>query len=136
MVQIYTLATGTWRNITNPGPGSVCFSLSVFVNGPVHWIASIEDDYIIHVILSFYIRDNTFHEMALPVSLDDVNKLQTKTTFSFLYFHVIFILVLIFYSHLFQSLFRKMISILVLSINVLTAKSQMADGVHCQCTKY
>ena len=99
MVQIYTLATGTWRNITNPGPGSVCFSLSVFVNGPVHWIASIEDDYIIHVILSFYIRDNTFHEMALPVSLDYVNELKTKITFSFLYFHTIFILVFIFYSH-------------------------------------
>ena len=105
MVQIYTLGTGTWHNITNPGPGSLSAfpenHLSVFVNGAVHWIASIEDDYIIHVILSFYMRDNTFHEMALPMSLDDVNKLQTKTTFSFLYFHAIFILVLIFYSHLF-----------------------------------
>nr|POE51271.1 f-box/kelch-repeat protein [Quercus suber] len=61
-----------------PCPGSVCFSLSVFVNGAVHWIASVEDDYIIHVILSFDIRDNTFHEMALPESLDEVNKLNIK----------------------------------------------------------
>ncbi|KAK4577668.1 hypothetical protein RGQ29_027970 [Quercus rubra] len=82
MVQIYTLGTGTWRNITNPGPGSLSAfpenHLSVFVNGAVHWIASIEDDYIIYVILSFDIRDNTFHEVALPESLDDVNKLNIK----------------------------------------------------------
>ena len=82
MVQIYTLGTGTWRNITNPGPGSLSAfpenHLSVFVNGAVHWIASIEDDYIIYVILSFDIRDNTFHEMALPESLDAVNKLNIK----------------------------------------------------------
>ncbi|XP_050249040.1 F-box/kelch-repeat protein At3g06240-like [Quercus robur] len=82
MVQIYTLGTGTWRNVTNPGPGSLSAfpenHLSVFVNGAVHWIASIEDDYIIYVILSFDRRNNSFHEMALPGSLDDVNKLNIK----------------------------------------------------------
>uniref|UniRef100_A0A7N2R996 F-box associated beta-propeller type 1 domain-containing protein n=1 Tax=Quercus lobata TaxID=97700 RepID=A0A7N2R996_QUELO len=82
MVQIYTLGTGTWRNVTNPGPGSLSAfpenHLSVFVNGAVHWITSIEDDYIIYVILSFDRRNNSFHEMALPGSLDDVNKLNIK----------------------------------------------------------
>ena len=53
--------------------------------------------------------------------------LLAKTTFPSLHFHVILILVPIFYFHRFWSLFKKMSFLLVLFVSALMTKSNMAD---------
>ncbi|KAL0002019.1 hypothetical protein SO802_015800 [Lithocarpus litseifolius] len=78
-VQIYTLRTGAWRTI--PGRGSRFIIVeqfsSVFVNGSVHWFAEDDNDsdddddddvdaMVCNMIISFDIKDEVFHEMAVP----------------------------------------------------------------------
>ncbi|KAL4620483.1 hypothetical protein ACB092_06G157600 [Castanea dentata] len=74
IVQIYTLRTGAWRTI--PGHDSR-FTIveqteqfsSVFVNGSVHWFVEDDDavDFMVcNMIISFDIKDEVFHEMAVP----------------------------------------------------------------------
>ena len=87
IVQIYTLRTGAWRTI--PGRGSRFiivqrFSL-VFVNGSVHWFAEDDndsdddDDAMVHnMIISFDIKDEVFHEMAVPKCLEGRLELKMK----------------------------------------------------------
>ncbi|KAL0002017.1 hypothetical protein SO802_015798 [Lithocarpus litseifolius] len=68
IVQIYTLRTGAWRTI--PGPGSRFIIVeqfsSVFVNGSVHWFAEGVGVMVCNMIMSFDIKDEVFHEMAVP----------------------------------------------------------------------
>ena len=90
IVQIYTLRTGAWRTI--PGRGSRFiivqrFSL-VFVNGSVHWFAEDDNDsddddddvdaMVRNMIISFDIKDEVFHEMAVPKCLEGRLNLNTK----------------------------------------------------------
>ena len=88
-VQIYTLRTGAWRTI--PGRGSRFiivekFSLG-FVNGSVHWFAEDDNDsdddddddaMVRNMIISFDIKDEVFHEMAVPKCLEGRLELKMK----------------------------------------------------------
>lgn len=75
LIQTYSLRTGVWSTIPYSGSrfNIVEQSLSVFVNGSVHWLAEIrddedddDDDSICSVIFSFDIGNEVFHEMAVP----------------------------------------------------------------------
>nr|POE55629.1 f-box/kelch-repeat protein [Quercus suber] len=85
VVQIYSLRTNAWRTIPGPGHRYIIKeqSLSVFVNGSVHWLAHVgnvdtdsEDDYSdddppCNVIFTFNIRDEVFRKMDVPKYYED-----------------------------------------------------------------
>ncbi|KAL0002021.1 hypothetical protein SO802_015802 [Lithocarpus litseifolius] len=85
VVQIYSLRTNAWRTIPGPGHRYIIKeqSLSVFVNGSVHWLAHVgnvdtdsEDDYSdddppCNVIFTFNIRDEDFRKMDVPKYYED-----------------------------------------------------------------
>nr|POF06191.1 f-box/kelch-repeat protein [Quercus suber] len=85
VVQIYSLRTNAWRTIPGPGHRYIIKeqSLSVFVNGSVHWLAHVgnvdtdsEDDYSdddppCNVIFTFNIRDEVFCKMDVPKYYED-----------------------------------------------------------------
>ena len=80
LIHIFSLRTGVWRTIPDPGSQFhiVQQSDSVFVNGSVHWLAETEknirfdsddsddDDTFRNGIFTFDIGDEIFHEMAVP----------------------------------------------------------------------
>ncbi|GLT54811.1 hypothetical protein SLA2020_279780 [Shorea laevis] len=85
MVEIYTLRTGAWRSVTAPGPLYFIspdylsnWSLPVFLNGKVHWLASTpqhQGAICRNVIMTFDMEDEAFGEMAMPKSLEGVHDL-------------------------------------------------------------
>ncbi|XP_023915929.2 F-box/kelch-repeat protein At3g06240 [Quercus suber] len=95
IVQIYTLRTGAWRTISGRGSRFIIveqFS-SVFVNGSVHWFAEDDNDsdddddddddddvdvMVRNMIISFDIKDEVFHEMAVPKCLEGRLNLNMK----------------------------------------------------------
>jgi F-box interacting protein len=79
LVEIYTLRTGAWRSLKAPGPPYtiITWSLSVFLNGAVHWPAYTPADQgaFRNLIVSFDMEDETFREVAMPKSLQGVEDL-------------------------------------------------------------
>jgi F-box interacting protein len=80
LVEIYTLRTGAWRSLKAPGPPYtiITWSLSVFLNGAVHWPAYTPADQgaFRNLIVSFDMEDETFCEVAMPKSLQGVEDLK------------------------------------------------------------
>ncbi|XP_054781707.1 F-box protein CPR1-like [Prosopis cineraria] len=74
-VEIYSLATGSWRNITGRAPPillcmQVLWKHQVFINGVIHWVVSQRRNGRIHnFILTFDVVDETFGELMLPQPL-------------------------------------------------------------------
>uniref|UniRef100_A0A5B6YXE8 F-box domain-containing protein n=1 Tax=Davidia involucrata TaxID=16924 RepID=A0A5B6YXE8_DAVIN len=66
-VELYTLSTGTWRSICAAAPPYVVynfFSLSAFMNGAVHWVASSVHS----LIVAFDLGAEVFREIMMPDS--------------------------------------------------------------------
>ncbi|CAL0299793.1 unnamed protein product [Lupinus luteus] len=82
-VEVYSLATGFWRNSSNlPPVCSLCYVGSYaphgFINGVIHWGAkrrtgSYNDNGWYHFVLSFNFENETFGEVLLPQSLASVS---------------------------------------------------------------
>ncbi|XP_059661216.1 F-box protein CPR1-like [Cornus florida] len=85
-VEVYTLNTGTWRNISaaasTPFVLHGFFTLPTFLNGAVHWVASncIDDNSFRSLIVGFDMGAEVFREMMLPESVahTDVLKLSVS----------------------------------------------------------
>ncbi|XP_062162172.1 F-box/kelch-repeat protein At3g06240-like [Alnus glutinosa] len=75
LVDIYTLRTGAWRSFSAPGlPYNFSESNSggtIFINGTVHWPACTREHQrpFRHLIVSFDMEYEVFHEMAVPKRL-------------------------------------------------------------------
>ncbi|KAB1226684.1 hypothetical protein CJ030_MR1G008467 [Morella rubra] len=73
LVEMYALRTGAWRFITTPVPSYFIEerTSSIFTNGSVHWLARTprREGAFRHLILSFDMGDEAFHEIAVPTSL-------------------------------------------------------------------
>lgn len=73
-VQVYSLSTGSWRNVNAGAPS--CYMVEytwsqVFVFGSVHWVAfrKLGDSGSCNLIISFHMGDEVFREVMLPDSL-------------------------------------------------------------------
>ncbi|XP_062152722.1 F-box/kelch-repeat protein At3g06240-like [Alnus glutinosa] len=79
LVEIYSLRTSAWHSVKAPGPPYVIemWSLSVFLNGAVHWPAHTQrhQGAFRNVIVSFDMNDEAFREVAMPKSLQGVEHL-------------------------------------------------------------
>jgi F-box interacting protein len=80
LVEIYTLRTGAWRAFVkatrHPYVIKTC-TISVFLNGALHWAAHILRDQGVfrNLIVSFDMEDEAFREVAMPKSLQGVKSL-------------------------------------------------------------
>jgi F-box interacting protein len=77
-VQIYSLATGEWRNVTSKAPPYCMLEFiwsQVFLNGIVHWIAydEVAEHRLPSLVVSFDLSEETFDEIMLPVELRGVD---------------------------------------------------------------
>lgn len=81
-VEMYTLRSGVWRYLTGPGPANVIadHTLSVFMNGVVHWLAQTPNDEgnIRNVIVVFDIGHEVFDEMPVPKSVEGMEHLHME----------------------------------------------------------
>ncbi|XP_028769734.1 F-box protein CPR1-like [Neltuma alba] len=74
-VEVYSLATGSWRNITGKAPPillcmQVLWKNQMFINGVIHWIVSQRRNGRIHnFILTFDLVEEKFGELTLPQPL-------------------------------------------------------------------
>ncbi|XP_059629729.1 F-box protein CPR1-like [Cornus florida] len=75
-IDIFSLSTGTWRNISHLGPPYTIdqWSLPVYLNGAAHWIAygKTGEDFF-RLILSFHMSDEIFGEIMVPGSISGSN---------------------------------------------------------------
>ncbi|XP_059663691.1 F-box/kelch-repeat protein At3g06240-like [Cornus florida] len=79
-VDIFTLSTGTWRNISHLGLPYIIQDRGpqINLNGAAHWIASDRRGYLhCFLIVSFHVGDEVFHEIIFPLSLDVANFLES-----------------------------------------------------------
>ncbi|KAK4253318.1 hypothetical protein QN277_010641 [Acacia crassicarpa] len=71
-VEVYSLATGSWRNITGKAPiillcMQVLWKNQMFINGVIHWVVSQRRNGRIHnFILTFDLVEEGFGELTLP----------------------------------------------------------------------
>ncbi|XP_050248382.1 F-box/kelch-repeat protein At3g06240-like [Quercus robur] len=81
-VEMYTLRSGGWRYLTASGPANVIAdrTLSVFMNGVVHWLAQTSngEGNIRNLIVVFDIGHEVFDEMPVPKSLEGMEHLNME----------------------------------------------------------
>lgn len=79
-VEIYSLATNSWRRIgTNAGYYAIQKSSSAYVNGAVHWFASRTGGLSSNVVLSFDFGTEKFGEILAPnFDREGTNNLQVS----------------------------------------------------------
>ena len=81
-VEMYTLRSGGWRYLTASGPANVIadWTLSVFMNGVVHWLAQTPngEGNIRNVIVVFDIGHEVFDEISVPKSLEGMEHLNME----------------------------------------------------------
>ncbi|XP_059629761.1 F-box protein CPR1-like [Cornus florida] len=75
-IDIFSLSTGTWRNISHLGPPHIInqWALPVYLNGAAHWISyGKRGENFFRLIVSFHMVDEIFGEIMLPGSISGSN---------------------------------------------------------------